>query len=104
MDCDVKDLSLAGKGKDRIDWADQSMPVLRLIRERFEQEKPLQDIRIAACLHVTTEGSDPSILKRLAEKVSSILSLSNAEMVQYSTGTNLLISSSRSHISRRATD
>ena len=58
MDCDVKDLSLAGKGKDRIDWADQSMPVLRLIRERFEQEKPLQDIRIAACLHVTTETAN----------------------------------------------
>ncbi len=58
MKGDVKDLSLAGKGKDRIDWADQSMPVLRLIRERFEKEKPLQDIRIAACLHVTTETAN----------------------------------------------
>lgn len=58
MKGDVKDLSLAGKGKDRIDWADQSMPVLRLIRERFEKEKPLKDIRIAACLHVTTETAN----------------------------------------------
>ena len=58
MKGDVKDLSLAGKGKDRIDWADQSMPVLRLIRERFEKEMPLQDIRIAACLHVTTETAN----------------------------------------------
>ena len=58
MKGDVKDLSLAGKGKDRIDWADQSMPVLRSIRERFEKEKPLQDIRIAACLHVTTETAN----------------------------------------------
>jgi len=58
MKGDVKDLSLAGKGKNRIDWADQSMPVLRLIRERFEKEKPLQDIRIAACLHVTTETAN----------------------------------------------
>lgn len=54
-DFDVKDLSLADKGLDRIEWADLSMPVLRLIRERFEKEKPLKGIRIAACLHVTTE-------------------------------------------------
>jgi adenosylhomocysteinase len=52
---DVKDLSLADAGKRRIEWAEQEMPVLRLIRERFEEEKPLEGIRIAACLHVTTE-------------------------------------------------
>ncbi len=55
MDYDVKDLALADKGRDKIDWADQSMPVLRLIKERFEKEKPLAGLRISACLHVTTE-------------------------------------------------
>ncbi len=58
MDFDIKDPSLAQKGLDRIEWADQSMPVLRLIRERFEKEKPLKGIRVAACLHVTTETAN----------------------------------------------
>ena len=52
---DVRDLALADAGQGRMEWAEQEMPVLRLIRERFEQEKPLAGIRIAACLHVTTE-------------------------------------------------
>jgi len=51
----VKDLALAPKGKLRIEWADRSMPVLAMIRERFEREKPLKGIRLSACLHVTTE-------------------------------------------------
>jgi adenosylhomocysteinase len=55
IDYDVKDLKLAAAGRQRIEWADRSMPVLRQIRERFEREKPLAGIRIAACLHVTTE-------------------------------------------------
>lgn len=55
MTHDVKDLSLAEKGQLRIEWAARSMPVLRSIKERFEREKPLKGIRIAACLHVTTE-------------------------------------------------
>src|SRR2546426_11867618 len=54
---DVKDLSLAPKGKARIEWADGQMPVLREIRARFEKEKPFKGQRIAACLHVTTETS-----------------------------------------------
>jgi adenosylhomocysteinase len=54
---DVKDPSLAPKGKARIEWADSQMPVLREIRARFEKEKPLKGQRIAACLHVTTETS-----------------------------------------------
>ncbi len=58
MDYDVKDLALAQKGKDRIEWASQSMPVLGLIRDRFEAEKPLSGMRIAACLHVTTETAN----------------------------------------------
>jgi len=58
MDCDVKDIALAEKGKARIEWADQEMGVLAQIRERFEKEKPLQGIRIGACLHVTTETAN----------------------------------------------
>ncbi|MBM4466429.1 MAG: adenosylhomocysteinase, partial [Chloroflexi bacterium] len=52
---DVKDISLATKGRFKVEWAEQEMPVLRLIRERFAREKPLRGIRIAACLHVTSE-------------------------------------------------
>ncbi len=55
MKCDIKDISLAPKGELRIEWAEQFMPVLRSIRERFQKEKPLTGIRVAACLHVTTE-------------------------------------------------
>ena len=55
---DVKDVGLADKGKVRIEWADASMPVLRMIRERFEDEQPLKGVRIAACLHVTTEKAN----------------------------------------------
>jgi adenosylhomocysteinase len=58
MDHDVKDLSLAAAGKARIEWADRDMPVLASIRERFEVEKPLEGIRVAACLHVTTETAN----------------------------------------------
>ncbi len=64
MDYDVKDLELAQKGKDRIEWARQSMPVLRLIRDRFEVEKPLSGLRIAACLHVTTETANLAVTLR----------------------------------------
>ena len=55
---DVKDLDLAPAGRLRIEWAEREMPVLRLIRARFEKEKPLQGVRLAACLHVTTETAN----------------------------------------------
>lgn len=58
MEHHVKDLSLADKGKLRIQWAEMEMPVLRQIRERFETEKPLKGTTIAACLHVTTETAN----------------------------------------------
>jgi adenosylhomocysteinase len=54
----VKDEKLAEGGRRRIDWAEREMPVLRLIRTRFEQERPLSGMRIAACLHVTTETAN----------------------------------------------
>ena len=55
---DVKDLSLAGDGVNRIEWAAREMPVLRLIQERFQKEKPLAGVRMAACLHVTSETAN----------------------------------------------
>lgn len=55
---DVKDLALADAGQGRIEWAEQEMPVLRLIRERFAKEKPLEGVRVAACLHVTSETAN----------------------------------------------
>ncbi len=58
MDHHVKDLALADSGKARIEWADADMPVLATIRDRFEAEKPLDGVRISACLHVTTETAN----------------------------------------------
>ena len=58
MDGDVKDLSLAERGRERIEWAANEMPVLALIRERMEKEHPLVGVRIGACLHVTTETAN----------------------------------------------
>jgi adenosylhomocysteinase len=55
---DVRNLGLAAKGRHRIEWAEMEMPVLRLIRERFEKERPLRGIRISACLHVTSETAN----------------------------------------------
>ena len=61
---DVKDLALAAEGKMRIEWAAQSMRVLKLIQERFIEEKPLKGVRISACLHVTTETANLAITLR----------------------------------------
>jgi adenosylhomocysteinase len=58
VEYDVRDLELAEEGKRRIEWAEAQMPVLRLIKERFEKEKPFEGIKIAACLHVTTETAN----------------------------------------------
>ncbi len=55
MNYDIKDLKLADKGRLRIEWANQNMPVLNLIKERFAKEKPLAGVTLGACLHVTTE-------------------------------------------------
>jgi adenosylhomocysteinase len=55
MNYHVKDLNLAAAGRQKIAWAEQEMPVLRLIRERFAKEQPLKDVRISACLHITSE-------------------------------------------------
>jgi adenosylhomocysteinase len=55
---DVKDIELAEAGRRRIEWAEKEMPVLRLIRERFEKERPLEGLRLSACLHVTSETAN----------------------------------------------
>lgn len=55
---DIKDINLAKKGKLRIEWAAQEMPVLKTIAERFQKEKPLKGFRLSACLHVTTETAN----------------------------------------------
>jgi adenosylhomocysteinase len=55
---DVKEINLAKKGALRIEWAEKEMPVLRSIKQRFAKEKPLKGLRLAACLHVTTETAN----------------------------------------------
>jgi adenosylhomocysteinase len=61
MNYDVKDAALSAQGKLRIEWAEMEMPVLRRIRERFRRERPLEGLRLAACLHVTTETANLAI-------------------------------------------
>lgn len=58
MEYDIKDIALAEEGRLRIEWAGQNMPVLNLIKKRFAKEKPLTDLRLALCLHVTTETAN----------------------------------------------
>jgi len=58
MNCDIKDIKSAPAGKLKIEWAARQMPVLELIKERFAKEKPLKNIRLGACLHVTSETAN----------------------------------------------
>src|ERR1051326_5098159 len=62
--CDIKDLALADMGKRRTEWAFQSMPVLQTIRKQFIKTQPLKGIKVAACLHVTTETANLMITLR----------------------------------------
>src|SRR5229473_2911073 len=62
--CDIKSLELADMGKKRIDWANQSMKVLQIIRKEFIKNQPLQGVRISACLHVTAETANLAICLR----------------------------------------
>ncbi len=61
---DVKDLALAERGKRKIEWANQHMPVLQLIRKQFIKEQPLKSVRMSACLHVTSETANLAITLR----------------------------------------
>ncbi|UCC82703.1 MAG: adenosylhomocysteinase [Gemmatimonadota bacterium] len=58
VDHHIRDIELADKGKLRVEWAERTMPVVRMIRERFEKERPLEGQRLSACLHVTTETAN----------------------------------------------
>ncbi|MGH9581090.1 MAG: adenosylhomocysteinase [Terriglobales bacterium] len=62
--CDIKNLDLADQGKKRVEWANQSMPVLQILRKEFIKNAPLKGMRIAACLHVTTETANLAITLR----------------------------------------
>src|SRR5437867_41733 len=62
--CDIKNLDLAEQGKKRIEWANQSMPVLQSIRKDFIKNQPLKGMRVSACLHVTTETANLMITLR----------------------------------------
>src|SRR5712691_8829046 len=64
VNCDVKNLELADVGKKRIDWANQSMNVLQIIRKEFIKNQPLRGVRISACLHVTAETANLAICLR----------------------------------------
>jgi adenosylhomocysteinase len=71
MNFHIKDVNLADKGKLRIEWAEQSMPVIRKIGERFRKERPLEGLKIAACLHVTTETAN--LIKALKDGGADII-------------------------------
>ncbi len=87
---DVKDLSLAPKGKARIEWAARDMPVLRLIRERFAREQPLKGIRVSACLHVTTETANLAITLKAAG-ADLVLCASNPLSTQDDVAASLIV-------------
>ena len=90
--CDVKDLALAATGKLRIEWAGQFMPTLASIRQRFAKEKPLKGIRVAACLHVTTETANLMIaLKDGGADV--VVCASNPLSTQNETAASLVVDS-----------
>ncbi len=95
---DVKDRSLAEAGKQRIEWAYREMPVVKLIRQRFTAEKPLQGIRISGCLHITTETANLALTLK-AGGADVILCASNplstqddvaAALVDYGIPTNAI--------------
>jgi adenosylhomocysteinase len=95
---DVKDLSLAEAGRNRIEWAGRSMPVIKIITERFKKEQPLKGIRIAACLHITTETANLALALK-AGGADAIFCASNplstqddvaAALVEYGIPTNAI--------------
>jgi adenosylhomocysteinase len=95
---EIKDNSLAEAGRQRIEWAYREMPVVRLIRERFNKEKPLKGVRIAGCLHITTETANLALTLQ-AGGAGLILCASNplstqddvaAALVEYGIPTNAI--------------
>ena len=100
---DVTDLGLAAEGVRRIEWAEREMPVLRLIRERFERERPLEGLRIGACLHVTTETAN--LMRTLKAGGAEVhLAASNPLSTQDSTAAALVAEYGISTYARRGED
>lgn len=87
---EVKDLSLAPQGRQRIEWAGREMPVLRQIQERFAQEKPLAGIRLVACCHVTTETAHLAIALKAAG-ADAVLIASNPLSTQDDVAASLVV-------------
>ncbi|CAO5242954.1 adenosylhomocysteinase [Frankia sp. AgKG'84/4] len=87
---DIADLSLAAQGRARIEWADRAMPVLRQIRERFAVERPFVGVRVAACMHVTTESAN--LMRALAAGGAEVtLCASNPLSTQDDTAAALVV-------------
>ena len=89
MQYDVKDLNLSDAGATRIEWAAKNMPVIRSIAQRFEKEKPLQGVRISACLHVTAETAN-LMLALKAGGAEAVLCASNPLSTQDDVAANLV--------------
>ena len=90
MNYDIKTTALAGAGKQRIDWANRFMPVLDSIRARFENERPLDGLKVAACLHVTTETAN--LMKTLkAGGAETVLCASNPLSTQDDVAASLVV-------------
>ena len=90
MNYDIKTTELASVGKQRIDWANRFMPVLDSIRARFENERPLEGLRVAACLHVTTETAN--LMKTLkAGGAEAVLCASNPLSTQDDVAASLVV-------------
>ena len=90
MDYDIKTTELASNGKQRIDWANRFMPVLDSIRARFEKERPLEGLRVAACLHVTTETAN--LMKTLkAGGAEAVVCASNPLSTQDDVAASLVV-------------
>jgi len=87
---DVKDLDLAESGRRRIDWANQEMPVLAQIRERFITERPLEKLRVSACLHITTETAN-LMRTLLAGGAEAVLCASNPLSTQDDVAASLVM-------------
>jgi adenosylhomocysteinase len=100
---DVTSLDLAAEGKRRIEWAEREMPVLRQIRERFATERPLEGVRIGACLHVTTETAN--LMRTLAAGGAQVaLCASNPLSTQDETAAALVAEYGISTYARRGVD
>ena len=90
MNYDIKTTDLAATGKQRIDWANRFMPVLDSIRDRFQNERPLEGLRVAACLHVTTETAN--LMKTLkAGGAEAVVCASNPLSTQDDVAASLVV-------------